>query len=225
MRVWIYLLLFPCILFSQQNDYEKAVALFNTSNYEEAIPFFKSSLENGGNKVKCWEYLGTSFCHQNDWDNAIYYYEKLVSNYPQNAEYHYKYAGCMGVKAMNLSKLKALRYIGDIKTHFTQAAELDSKHIDARWALVELYLKLPGILGGSERKARQYAEELEDISTVDGLIAKGYIAEMQERPEEAAMYFDQARKKGNSGMVKKKLTELHTSNKESQKIQKSLTES
>ncbi len=53
----------------------------------------------------------------------------------------------MGMKALSVSKLRALTYIGDIRAHFEKAATLDPHHIEVRWALVEYYIQLPGILG------------------------------------------------------------------------------
>jgi hypothetical protein len=38
-----------------------------------------------------------------------------------------------------------------------------------------LYLELPGIIGGSEKKAQKYADELMRISSVQGFLAQGYI--------------------------------------------------
>jgi hypothetical protein len=50
--------------------------------------------------------------------------------------------------------------IGEIKESFEKAIKLNPAHIDARWALIELYIKLPGIVGGSETKALKYSNEL-----------------------------------------------------------------
>jgi hypothetical protein len=47
--------------------------------------------------------------------------------------------------------------IGEIKSHLKKAIKLNPAHIDARWALIELYIKLP-IVGGSETKALKYAK-------------------------------------------------------------------
>jgi hypothetical protein len=49
--------------------------------------------------------------------------------------------------------------IGEIKESFEKAIKLNPAHIDAR-ALIELYIKLPGIVGGSETKALKYSNEL-----------------------------------------------------------------
>ncbi len=73
--------------------------------------------------------------------------------------------------------------IGDIEDSFKKAAELDPNHINVRWALVEYYMKLPAIFGGSKNMALKYAYQLEQLSKVDGYLAKGYIFEYDEEPE------------------------------------------
>jgi tetratricopeptide (TPR) repeat protein len=143
---------------------------------------------------------------------AISYYEALVQDEPSNANYHFKYGGAMGLKAMSISKIRAVAYIGDIKHELEQAAKLDPKHIEARWALVEFYIQLPGIFGGSENKAIDYATELGKISKVDGYLANGYIAEYTDRPKDAERYYKKAIEVGGSPHTYEKLSNLYEKN-------------
>lgn len=64
------------------------------------------------------------------------------------------------MNAKTVNKFKALGMIDEIEFAFIKATQLDNKHIDSRWALVMLYLELPAIIGGSEKKAQKYANEL-----------------------------------------------------------------
>ena len=116
------------------------------------------------------------------------------------------------MKALSISKIKALGIIGDVKKAFLRAAELDPKHIDARWALVELYVSLPGIIGGSNSKALKYANELQNLSKVDGYLAKGYVYEYDDEPELAEKYYKLAIKVGGSVTCYEKLTNFYESN-------------
>ncbi|MFT4848202.1 MAG: hypothetical protein ACI83B_000728 [Sediminicola sp.] len=50
------------------------------------------------------------------------------------------------LKALEISKIRALFYGSDIREASETAAILDPMHIDTRWALVEFYIQLPGIL-------------------------------------------------------------------------------
>jgi len=169
-------LLFPLILFSQ-SDFEKGEAFFREEKFDQAQAVFQDFLLANPSSLKAIEYLGDIAAHNKSWDKAIGYYKKLKQLKPTEANYYYKYGGALGLKAKEVNKFKALGMIGEIKESFEKAIILNPKHIEARWALVMLYLKLPAIIGGSESKAVQYSNELLKLSPVDGYLSKGQINE------------------------------------------------
>jgi len=113
---------------------------------------------------------------------------------------------------LEVSKFRAWGYVSDIRKHFERAIQLDSNHIEAHWALVEYYIQLPGIIGGSELKAIQYGKELLKISPVDGYLALGYIAEYSNRPNDSEVYYKKAIGIGGSPHTYEKLTLLYEKN-------------
>ncbi len=113
------------------------------------------------------------------------------------------------MKAKEVNKFKALGMLGDVENAFLNAAKLDPTFIDARWALVILYIELPGIVGGSETKAQKYAEELMKLSKVDGFMAKGYIDEYFNRYSKAESNYKKAHEIGNSKTTFQKLYDLY----------------
>lgn len=169
-------LLFPLFLFSQ-SDFEKGEKFFREENFEQAQAVFQNFLLTNPSNLKSIEYLGDIAARDKSWDKAIGYYKKLKQLKPAEANYYYKYGGALGLKAKEVNKFKALGMIGEIKESFEKAIILNPKHIEARWALVMLYLKLPAIIGGSESKAVQYSNELLKLSPVDGYLSKGQIDE------------------------------------------------
>jgi tetratricopeptide (TPR) repeat protein len=202
------MLLFP-ILLSAQSDFEKGEKLFLQAKYDLAKPIFEHCLKDNPNHLKTIEYLGDIEGNNKSWDKAMIYYDKLRKLKPSEANYHYKYGGCLGMKAKESNKFKALGMIDDIKACFEKAIQLNANHIEARWALIELYLELPGIVGGSERKAQRYAGELLKISQVDGYLAKGRIAEYFERYIEAERNYARAIAVGGSKTTYQKLANLY----------------
>lgn len=193
--------------FSQVN-LDKIEVLFEKKQFEKAEVQIINFLKEHPNHIKATEFLGDVYGHQKNWNDAINAYKKLVEAKPNIANYHYKYGGVLGMKALQ-NKLKAIGLIGDIKEAFTKAAELDKNHIETRWALVELYMQLPGIVGGSKSKSLKYAEELEDLSKVDGYLAKGYINEYDNEPELAEKFYKMAIEEGGSLTCFDKLTTLY----------------
>lgn len=207
-NILLVLFFLPLILLGQTSVSEAEVML-NNKQFTKAEKSLISYLETNPNDIKATELLGDAYGHQEKWGNAIVYYKKLVETKPNEANYHYKYGGALGMKALTISKIKALGIIGDVKGAFLKAAELDPKHIDTRWALVELYMQLPGIIGGSKSKSFKYANELENLSKVDGYLAKGYIYEYDNEPELAEKFYKKAIEEGGSITCYDKLTKLY----------------
>jgi len=172
-----------------QDYYSLGIACFENYDLFCAKQHFEGYLIQNPNHQNTIEYLGDIAVDQKDWETAIAHFKTLVTLVPSHANYQFKYGGAIGLKALNSSKLRAIFLIDDIKEHFLESARLDKNHIEVRWALVELYVNLPSIIGGGMDKARRYAEELYQLSTVDGLMAKGYIALKDDDPQKAAEFY------------------------------------
>nr|WP_321228145.1 tetratricopeptide repeat protein [uncultured Psychroserpens sp.] len=216
MKHFILFFLVPVFMFSQSslNDAKK---LIDKKEFKKAEQLLSEYVKIHQSDLEALELYGDAYGHQKKWDEAIVQYKKLVEGKPNNANFHYKYGGALGMKALSVSKLKALGIIGDVKDAFLKAAELDPKHIDTRWALVELYMQLPGIIGGSKSKSFKYANELEALSKVDGYLAKGYIYEYDDEPELAEKYYKLAIETGGSLTCYDKLTDLYQKEKQPDK--------
>ena len=206
--IYLFLIIFNLQIQSQTN-FEKGQKLFEEGRFDSSKIFFENNLKENPNHLKTIEFLGDIEGNSKSWDKAIFYYSKLKNLKPTEANYFYKYGGALGMKAKDSNKFAALSMIGDVKSAFEKAIILNPKHIDARWALIELYLQLPGIVGGSERKAKKYANELSKISPVDGFLAKGRIDEYYERYTNAEKNYISAIEIGKSKICYQKLADLY----------------
>jgi tetratricopeptide (TPR) repeat protein len=202
-----FLFLFPMQNFA--NDFTRAEALFQQEKYALAKPIFEQIVKEEPQNYKAIEYLGDIAGHFKKWDEALKYYEKLKKADSKNANYQYKFGGVLGMKARNINKFAALSLLGDVEKAFLNAANLDPKHIDCRWALIEYYLQVPGILGGSESKAQKFATELVIISPVDGYLALGKIQEYFRRYLKAEPEYRKAFEIGQSKNTYDKLYNLY----------------
>lgn len=188
LKVVFLVLLFPLMGFAQQNTNAEIDAYMTSKEFAKAEKLLLAHHDISKNAI-LRDKLGEVYAQQGKWDKAIPVYNKLKDTYPKNAEYWFRYGGVLAKKAQNSSRFRALTMIGRIKTSFIKAADLDAAHIDARWALVDLYLSLPGIVGGSVSKARRYATELKEISLVDGYLALGYVYEYDDEPGKARINY------------------------------------
>jgi tetratricopeptide (TPR) repeat protein len=206
-------------------DFQKAENYFKQEKYSLAKPIFENIIKENPNNLKAIEYLGDIEGIQKNWDNAIVYYEKLKIANPKEADYFYKYGGVLGMKAKESNKFVALGMITEVRESFEEAVKLNPEHIEARWALIEYYLQLPGIIGGSEKKAIKYANELLKLSPIDGFLAKGYIDEYFDRYQNAEKNYLKAHSIGNSKTTFHKLFNLYSNKmKNPQKAQELKTQ-
>ena len=208
-RVVFLLLFIPTMLLSQTN-FEKGIQLMGSGKTEQARIAFENVLKENPSHIKSLEFLGDIAGQNKNWDKAIVYYKKIKQLQPNNAEYYYKYGGALGMKAKTVNKFKALGMIDEIKSSFEKAVALDSKHKESRWALVMLYLELPGIIGGSEIKAVAYSNELMRLSPFEGYLSKGYIEEYFGRNKKAEINYLKALEINNSKVAFQKLYNLYT---------------
>ncbi|NQX85814.1 MAG: hypothetical protein HRT67_07895 [Flavobacteriaceae bacterium] len=208
MKQTLVLFFFPLMLFGQSFK-AQMTQLIADKSYKIVEENALKVLESKPEDKLALEFYGDALAYQNQWGKAMKIYKRLVIKDSKNATYHYKYGGAMGMKALKVSKWKALGMIGEIEAAFLKAAQLDAKHIDTRWALVEYYMQLPAIIGGSKSKALNFANELEQLSLVDGYLAKGYIYEYDDNSELAEIYFKKAIGVGGSLNCFQKLTNLY----------------
>jgi tetratricopeptide (TPR) repeat protein len=207
-RVVFFLLFIPSMLWSQAN-FEKAEQLLESGKIEQARVLFESILKENPSHLKAIEYLGDIAGQNKSWDKALFYYKKLKQLQPDEANYYYKYGGALGMKAKEVNKFKALGMIDEIKSSFEKAIILDPKHKESRWALVLLYVQLPGIIGGSEAKAVAYSNELMRLSPLEGYLSKGYIEEYFGRNKKAELNYIKAFELTNSKLAFQKLYNLY----------------
>jgi len=192
----------PCLA---QYDAGTAQRLFDSGKFAEAKQGYLQLLKKEPANTLYLERLGDISSQASQWKQSSGYYKRFRDLDPGNANAHYKYGGALSMIAAQSGKLTALGMIGEIKASFEKAIVLEPTHVQARWALVEYYLQVPGILGGSESKATEYANQLLPLSPVDHYLARGRIEEYFGRLKKAEVQFVKAHAVGNSKITREKL--------------------
>ena len=168
-----------------QEDIKNAQKHLEKGEIRKSKAILESRLNSDPYDEKTILMLGDIASFEKNWDVALTHYKNLLINNPSSADYNFRYGGVLGLKAITISKIKAVVYIPDIKKHLEKAADLDSKHIKSRRALVELYMQLPGLLGGSESKAQKFANDLKKIAPLEGALSQAYILKQTGKESEA----------------------------------------
>lgn len=123
---------------------------------------------------------------------AVEWLEKSVALEPDNAEYHLWLGRAYGYQAMRASVLKQPGLARKVRREFETASRVDPDNLEARFALIEYYVRAPAILGGSLEKARDEAEEVRGRNALEGHRAFGRIAELRKEPDRALEEYRQA---------------------------------
>ena len=161
--VAVIILTFSLPLFSQSSSIDSLIRIYNKDN------------QNPENIIK----IGEAYAAEKKWELAIDFYEKLVKIEPNNSDYLYRLGGTQAAYSEDVSKFKVLSLINTAKRNLIKSASFDSQHIESRWALVQILIELPKILGGDSKSALNYADEIYNISKIHGLFAYHYIYDYQ----------------------------------------------
>ena len=98
-------------------------------------------------------------------------FERAVAADPNNGTYHLWLGNAVGLQASSASTLRQPFMARRIKAEFERAVALDPELLDARDGLIQFYLMAPGIMGGSDAKAREQQREIAKRNAFRGHLA------------------------------------------------------
>ena len=135
-------------------------ALIETGRYADAERAATARIASKPDDMDGYAALTLSVLNGNDSahrETALKLLEACSARLPLAAMCHYGVGSVLGAQALSHGMLKALGSVGRIRDELTRAVELDPLLYAARNALVQFYLVVPGIAGGSTAKAREIA--------------------------------------------------------------------
>lgn len=135
---------------------------------------------------------GKTAIRQNDGTRAVDLLEKAIELKPQNAELHFWLSRAHAMVGEAASGFKQLTSGRKVLAELERALELNPNHIQARIELVQFYSMAPGIMGGSDEKAREQAMEVKRRSAFDGHRAFAVMYITQKKLDLARNEFEQA---------------------------------
>ncbi|MEQ1685724.1 MAG: tetratricopeptide repeat protein [Burkholderiaceae bacterium] len=135
-------------------------ALLETGRYAEAERSATARIAARPDDMDGYAALTLSVLNGNDAarrEAALKLLEACTARLPNSAMCHYGVGSVLGAQALSQGMLKALGSVGRVRDALARAVELDPLLYAARNALVQFYLVVPGIAGGSVAKAREIA--------------------------------------------------------------------
>lgn len=127
--------------------------------------------------AESYNLLCRSHFELSDWDAGIPACEKAAELAPANGLYHLWLGRIYGEKADHVVFFRAAGLAKKVHAEFERAVELAPNSWEARTDLAEFYVEAPGIVGGSEDKARVQAEQIAALNPAMSHWVKGRLAE------------------------------------------------
>ena len=103
-------------------------------------------------------------------------FERAVAADPQNGTYHLWLGNAVGQQAISASTIRQPFMARRVKSEFERAVALDPELLDARDGLIQFYLMAPGLMGGSDAKAREQQREIAKRSVARGHLAAATVS-------------------------------------------------
>ena len=145
--------------------YSLALILFASSILSQ-----NQSLENP-DLVKI-ESIADSLVQICEFDKPIDLYKELVKNNPSSFNYNYKLAATLAAKIELMPRIKGAAYVPEMMSQLEKAYKLDDSSLSLNWIMLQVYLEVPGFLGGGKKKARMIIEKISNISESEGKKAR-----------------------------------------------------
>ena len=169
------------LLFASSEKTEDAVRLFEARRLADARPLLEAAIKEDLSDARAAFYFGRVLLEANELESAVAWMEKATSLDAGRAEYHLWLGRAYGAKAMRASVLQQASLAGKVKRQFERASELDPDNLEARFGLIEFYLRAPGLMGGSVAKAKEQAAEVRRRDSLQGHRAAARVAEHEKR--------------------------------------------
>tara|TARA_B100000886_G_scaffold17649_1_gene11337 strand:- start:12212 stop:12682 length:471 start_codon:yes stop_codon:yes gene_type:complete len=145
--------------------------------YSVVLIILGSSLLSQTNKIENLnlikiERIADSLVQICEFDKPIELYRDLVKNKPNSFNYNYKLAATLAAKIELMPRIKGAAYVPEMMSQLEKTYKLDDSSLSLNWIMLQVYLEVPGFLGGGKKKARMIIENISNISESEGKKAR-----------------------------------------------------
>ena len=115
--------------------------------------------------------LANIYLQDRRYSEALSFYNKLCERNPNRFAYQFGRGASAGFLLSGTPSLRSLRYVVQLRSSFEAAVRLQPNSIVARRTLLNIYLGLPRLLGGSKTKAELQLKAIQSINPLEGALA------------------------------------------------------
>ena len=128
--------------------------------------------------------LANIYLQDRRYSDALSFYDKLCDRNPNRFAYQFGRGASAGFLLSGTPSFRSLRYVVQLRSSFEAAVRLQPNSLVVRRALLNIYLGLPRLLGGSQTKAEQQLKAIQSINPLEGALA-GAIYAMNNKDQSA----------------------------------------
>lgn len=176
----LFLITFSAAQIDAQDTLETGIQLFQDRKPTQARRIFETLLEQQSASPIVAFYLGRITFDEKDYGKAIVWFKKSLDTGQCHAEYYLWLGRAYGYYTQQASIFRQPFLAKKVQKHFERAVSCDPSLVAARWDLMEYYLRAPGFLGGSTKKAKEQATAIQQRDPEEGQKAWELIAEIAE---------------------------------------------
>ena len=115
--------------------------------------------------------LANIYLQDRRYTEALSFYDKLCERNPNRFAYQFGRGASAGFLLSGTPSFRSLRYVLQLRSSFEAAVRLQPNSLVVRRALLNIYLELPRILGGSLNKAEQQLKAIQAINPLEGALS------------------------------------------------------
>jgi len=160
LRVLALLLLVAPPLLAQPADLSVGIAHYTARRWGEAHDAFAKATATQPRSADAALWYGKTLIAEDKADDAEEWLAKAASLDPKSSDIQLWLARAIGMRAQRANVLKQPFLARRMKTTVDRAIALDPDNVDARELRWQFYTMAPGVMGGSDEKARAEAADI-----------------------------------------------------------------
>jgi len=186
------LVCFTSLANASVDDLEKGISLFAERDFAAAKSIFETLQREDPENPRINYYLGKSHIKERNYRSAFKYLEKSLEKDNTQPDTQYL-LGITYISLLNdVSIFKKLSYASKTRKAWQAALDLDSNHLQSRFALASFYMNAPGIAGGDMDEAEKQIQILLNLHHGYGTLATAIYLEKSDKIVAAEEHFTSA---------------------------------
>ncbi len=193
LRFFVFSLMIGLPLFAEHSEILKqAIVDVENGQIDSADSQLTNLWDQDSRNADVAFYRGRIAMAREAFEPAYSWFEKAIGIADTSARYQYWAGNASGLQAMRANVFSRIGWAKKARNHYENAVSIDPEFLDARWGLLQFYTMAPGIIGGSDDKAREEIEALCRLDSVQGIQAQGYFFQRKKKTREAIELYQRA---------------------------------